>query len=143
MKVCNVVWKHQLQFSHAVLVMGGFHVAMVILAIIGKCFADAGLADLLIELGMLGPSTVCSVLSGKHYNRGVRAHKAAMEALFRTLWQKLEVWLNEHDEEATTHTDFLILLNVLRKENFKPIMSKELLHFPGFMALHKTFYHFS
>ena len=65
-----------------------------VLAIIGKRFADAGLADLLIESGVLGPSTVCSVLSGKHYNRGVRAHKAAMEALFRTLWRKFEVWLN-------------------------------------------------
>ena len=91
---------------------------------------------------MLGPSTVCSVLSGKHYSRGVCAHKAAMEALFRTLWRKFEVWLNEHDKEATTCTDFSILLDVLRKGNFKPITFKELLHCPGFMALHKTFYHF-
>ena len=116
--------------------------AMVFLAIMGKRFADAGLADLLIESGVLGPLTVCSVLSHKHYNRGVHAHKAAMEALFRTLWQKFEVWLNEHDKEAKTCTDFSILLDILCKGNFKPIIFKELLHCPGFMAWHKAFYHF-
>ena len=98
--------------------------AMVFLAIMGKRFADAGLADLLIESGVLGPSTVCSVLSGKHYNRVVCAHKAAMEALFRTSWQKFEVRLNEHAKEGKTCTDCSILLDVLRKRNFKPIISR-------------------
>lgn len=67
--------------------MGAFQVACVFLAIIGKCFGDAGLWDLLIESRIIGSGSVNGVLGGKHYNRALRTHKIILEALMRVNWQ--------------------------------------------------------
>ena len=40
-----------------VLRMGAFHTSMIILAVIGKLFADAGLRDIIIEANLLGMLT--------------------------------------------------------------------------------------
>lgn len=56
------------------------------LRILGKRFADAGLRDLLVEAGVVAQGSVSSVLEGRHYNRGVRAHKIVYEALMRLVW---------------------------------------------------------
>lgn len=40
---------------------------MVLLAIIGKRFAAAGLHDIVVESGTVGLSSAESMLSGKHY----------------------------------------------------------------------------
>ena len=44
------------------------------------------LEDPLFESGAYGPGTMTSIIKGKCYNRGVRAHKPTMEALLRLLW---------------------------------------------------------
>ena len=67
-KAAEIVWKHQSTFSRIVLRMGGFHIAMTFLAVLGKRFGDAGLHDILVESGIVGTSAVHGVLSGKHYN---------------------------------------------------------------------------
>ena len=73
-----------------VLRMGGFHIAMIFLAVIGKRFAYAGLLDVLVESGIVGENSVRGVLSGKHYNRALRCHKAMLEALMRLQWHAFE-----------------------------------------------------
>ena len=69
--------------------MGGFHIALDYLAVIGKMFRDSGLLDLIIESDIYGCSTASHLLKGKTYNRGVRCHKLVMEALSRIQYQEL------------------------------------------------------
>ena len=62
----DVVYKCRQEFECVVLRMGDFHVAMTMLAVIGKRFADAGLKLILIESGIVGPFAITGVLIGKH-----------------------------------------------------------------------------
>ena len=67
--------------------MGGFHITLNFLSVIGKKFEESGIEDLLTESGVYGSNTTLALLKGKSYNRGVRTHKLIMEALLRLQWQ--------------------------------------------------------
>lgn len=77
-KVLEIVWQNQEQFQRLVVRLGSFHVICAYLAAIGKRFGNAGLADIIIENGIVGSGSVSGVLEGKHYNRAVRTHKVIM-----------------------------------------------------------------
>ena len=68
------------QFSQIVFVMEGFHIPMVFVGTICKQFEEAGIHDVMVESGIVGPSAISKVLSGKHYNCGMRSHQMDMEA---------------------------------------------------------------
>ena len=59
---------------------------------LGKKFQNSGLDDLLIESGAYAAGTMSAIMKGKSYNRGVRAYKLAMEALFRLQWETFVTW---------------------------------------------------
>ena len=59
--------------------MGGFHIALNFLAVIGKMFEDSGQTDL-VESGVYGFNTATKLLKGESYNHGVTGHKFIMEA---------------------------------------------------------------
>ena len=63
--------------------MGVFHASMTFMAVICKCFGDAGLMSLMVESGVLASGSAPAVLNGKHYNRAIHQHKLVMEALQR------------------------------------------------------------
>ena len=66
--------------------------------------AGSGIEDLLIESGVYGSGTASQILKGSSYNRGVRAHKLVMEAMFRLQWNAFVIWLedsnNNIDQDA-------------------------------------------
>lgn len=66
--------------------LGGFHIALTYLALIGKMFQESGLKDVFIESGLYGSNSTMALLQGKSYNRGIRGHKLIMEALLRLKW---------------------------------------------------------
>ena len=100
MKAKEIQWRHADEFKDTVIRMGGFHIALNYLAVIGKRFQDSGLEDLLIESNTYGSSTASALLKGKSYNRGVRAHKLVMEAMLRLQWQSFGNWIqNENSSE--------------------------------------------
>eukprot|EP00117_Sycon_ciliatum_P037719 scpid6312/ scgid28153/ len=86
-KATDIVLQRASEFSDVVLRMGGFHICMTLLAIIGKRFSDGGLLNLLVEADVAGSSTAGLALSGKQYNRAVRFHKLVYEALQRLRWR--------------------------------------------------------
>ena len=88
-KAMEVFWKHKAQFEGLVIMMGGFHLLMTMLAIIGSRFADAGLRDVAVQ-SEIAEDSVDSVLNGKHYNRAVRLHKIIYEAIARLLVEDFE-----------------------------------------------------
>ena len=95
-KAKEIQWRMPDRFKYLILRLGGFHTAMVFLAVIGKRFRDSGLDDALIDSGVFAGNTVDQIFKGKHYNRGVRAHKIALEALYRLRWLALCDWYHEN-----------------------------------------------
>ena len=71
------------EFPKLILRLGGFHIAIAFLAVIGKRMASSGLEDILIESGVFAEGSVPGIMNSKSYNRAVRAHKLMMEALNR------------------------------------------------------------
>jgi len=86
-KAAEIVWSHPSEYRNVILSLGVFHTICTLLRIIGKRFADAGLFDLLVEGGIVAQGSVSAVLEGRHYNRGIRAHKLVYEALLRIAWK--------------------------------------------------------
>ena len=99
--------------------MGGFHIALNFLSVIGKIFQDSGIEDLLIESGVYGCHTASMLLKGKSYNRGVRAHKLVLEALLRLQWQAFGAWMEAEDVELPTvyQRQCLSLINCCQRES--------------------------
>ena len=55
--------------------MGGFHTLIIFLGIIGTCFKDASLQDILIQSGVLVNGSAEWAMTGSMYNRSVRMRK--------------------------------------------------------------------
>ena len=89
MKAKQIQMKFPDDFSNKVIRLGGFHIALNCLSLLGKMFQNSGLDDLLIESGVFAAGTMSAIMEGKSDNRGIRAHKLAMEALFRLWWCKI------------------------------------------------------
>ena len=91
MKAKQIQWKASPEFENAVIRMGGFHIAINFLSVIGKIYAESGLEDLLVESGVYAAGSTSAV--------GVRAHKLVVEAFFRLSWKAFEKWLLERPIE--------------------------------------------
>lgn len=65
-KAMEVFWKNKTQFKGLVLMMGGFHLLMTLMAIIGSRFGDAGLKDVAIQSEVVAEGSIDNVLNGKH-----------------------------------------------------------------------------
>ena len=96
MRAKEIQWRHPEEFDDTVIRMGGFHIALDYLTVIGKMFKDSGLLDLIIESDIYGCSTSSHLLKGtcRTYNREVRCHKLVMEALSRIQYQELCKWIS-------------------------------------------------
>ncbi|CAB4003577.1 Hypothetical predicted protein [Paramuricea clavata] len=96
-KAKQLQMKYPEEFQSTVIRMGGFHIALNYLSLLGKKYAQSGLEDMLIESGVYAVGTTSVIMLGKSYNRGIRAHKLTMEALFRLLWQAFVEWLTREE----------------------------------------------
>ena len=56
------------EFSNTVVRLGGFHIALNYLSLLGKKFRSSGLEDLLIESGVYAAGTTSAIMKGKSYN---------------------------------------------------------------------------
>ena len=95
METTRRVWKHG---------MGGFHVTMNYLYVLGKSYQSSGNEDLLIESGMYDSSTISIMLKGKSYNRGVRTNNILMDAMFRLQWRAFVQWLSQQEDSRVAET---------------------------------------
>ena len=92
MKAKQIQWRYPEEFANVILRMGGFHIALNYLGLIGKKYLDSGLDDLLIESGVYAAGTTAALMKGKSYNQGVRAHKLVSEAMFHLMWSAFMAW---------------------------------------------------
>ena len=98
-KARQIQWFSPDEFKNTVIRLGGFHIALNFLALLGKKYRNSGLEDLSIESGVYAGGTTTAVMKRKSYNREVRAHKLVMEALFRIMWQVFLDWLRKSRRE--------------------------------------------
>ena len=98
MKAKQIQWRYPEEFANVIIRMGGFHIALNFLGLIGKKYLDSGLGDLLIESGVYAAGTTAALMKGKSYNRGVRAHKLVSEAMFRLMWSAFVEWYASADD---------------------------------------------
>eukprot|EP00794_Sanderia_malayensis_P006635 gene6635-7380_t len=70
-KACEIVWKRREMFQDVVLMLGNFHLMVMYLDVIGKCFGDAGLRDVMVQSDVITQGSVDKALSGHMYNRAV------------------------------------------------------------------------
>ena len=95
-KAKEIQMRNESEFENTIVRLGGFHIALNYLAVIGKRYENSGLEELMIESGVYGSCTTEALLKGKSYNRGVRAHKLTMEALLRLQWKSFSKWLSDN-----------------------------------------------
>ena len=86
-KAKEIQWRRPDEFKKLIIRMGGFHIALNFLSVIGKRNSESGFEDILIEADPYGSNTVAKIIKGKSYNRGVRAHKLMLEALLHLKWE--------------------------------------------------------
>ena len=86
-KAQQIRWQNPVFKRRLVIRLGEFHTAMSFLSTIGKRFQDSGLEDILIESDIVAPGSMNGVMSGRHYNRSVRAHKLMFDALQCLRWK--------------------------------------------------------
>jgi len=122
-KAKEIQWRRPDEFKATVLRLGGFHMAMVFLAVIGKRHAESGLEDILIESKAFGPTTVDAIMRGKMYNRSIRAHKMVYEAMQRLLWKEFGDWCLKNEDKVTFDEE---LVTVLAQECANAVSSKVL-----------------
>lgn len=91
-KAKEIQWRFPDEFSNVVVRLGGLHIALNFLSLLGKKFADSGLDDLLIESGVYTAGSTSALMKGKSYNRGIRAHKLCIEVFFRLMWNAFLAW---------------------------------------------------
>lgn len=84
-KLMELKWKLP-DFENVLIVrLGGLHISLNFLKVIGQHMEGSGLLQLWTDTGILGPRAAEQAMTGKHYSRGMRAHKLTIEAMWRGL----------------------------------------------------------
>ena len=78
--------------------MGGFHLLMMLLGVIGSRFGEEGLKELAIQSEVVAKSSIDKVLNGKNNNIAVQFHKITYEAVTKLLVDAFESSLPENAE---------------------------------------------
>lgn len=69
--------------------LGGLHIGMNFLGVVGRHMAESGLCDLRVECDILGTNAAQNVMSSKCYGRAMRTHKLTLQALWQLLLPQL------------------------------------------------------
>ena len=113
-KAKEIQWRFPNESSNVVVRMGGFHIVLNFLSLLGKKFADSGLDDLLIESGVYAAGSTSALMKGKSYNRGIRAHKLCLEVFFRLMWNAFILWYKSRDEKIPEEPVLHKIVNCVR-----------------------------
>ncbi|XP_031340958.1 uncharacterized protein LOC116169072 [Photinus pyralis] len=94
-KAKEIQWLKSEECSHYVIRLGGFHIMLNFLKVIGQHMECSGLNHVWLESNLYGDATVSGIMEGKKWNKGIRAHKVTYESLMRIFTPMFEKWLIE------------------------------------------------
>ena len=97
-KLMELKWSQE---DHSFLIprLGGLHTSMNFMKAIGQHCEGSGLLELWVESDLLGSKTAERVLAGKDYEKGMRAHKITLQAMWSLLMPQLMEYLEEHNKD--------------------------------------------
>ena len=99
-KAKEIQWRVPDELKNVIIRMGGFHIALNYLSLLGNMCSEPGLEDLWIESGVYASGTTTAIIARKQYNRGVRAHTLTYEAMFCLQWLAFIGWLSEQENSG-------------------------------------------
>ena len=99
-KAKELVWANPAELSCVTVRLGGFHLAKNFLGVIGKHMENSGLLDAWVESDVFNECSANKILTGKSWNRDVRAHKLTMEALGRILLMSFKHWQERNGKDS-------------------------------------------
>ena len=82
----RIQWAISPELDSVIARLGGFHRAKNFLVVIVKRMTKSGVEDLWIESDICGSNVATKIISGRHYNRAIRARKLTLEAFERLQW---------------------------------------------------------
>jgi hypothetical protein len=129
-KLMELKWSNPDYRTKLIPRLGGLHISMNFLKVIGQHMQGSGLADAWVEAGIMGPNIVEAVMSGKKYNKAMRAHKLTVQALWHLLGPSLLSHVEKNDQQlfdnistASSSNDIETLVGLLSDPQFITIMS--------------------
>ena len=121
--------------------LGGLHIAMNFLGVIGRHMSESGLSELWVGCDLLGANAAQNVMKGKGYARAIRTHKLTLQALWQLLLPRLYTYLDGVDVTlrdelsnvcTTIDTDHIAqIVNKLTTDRFQQPMKE----FPAALAV--------
>ena len=87
----------------------------IYIAVIGKRFGNAGFRNIVVELNILGESSVDQMLKGKHYNNTIRVLKYLYDEIKRHSIESYEQCLKESSD--TTDDGYAALIESAEMQN--------------------------
>ena len=121
--------------NNIIITMGGFHLIMMLLGVIGTRFGDAGLRELAIESDVIAEGSIERVLNGKNYNRSLCLHKIFYETL-------MILFLNSFENSLSDNAELLARQKTLIEElklAISPVGYTNLLQHDDFKTWHEAF----
>lgn len=100
-KAKELQWLHQDKCKNFVLRLGGFHIMLNFIKVIGQRLEGSGFSDIVVESGVYTSTSCDSILKGKIWNRAIRCHKLVYESLWRILIEEYADWLKTSLHEDT------------------------------------------
>ena len=102
--------------------LGGLHISMNYLGVIGRHMSDSGLSELWVECDILGANAAQNVMGGKEYARATRIHKLTLQALWPLLLPRLHAYLEGID--LTLRAELLHLSTVIDADHIAHMVEK-------------------
>ena len=113
--------------------MGGLHIALNFIGVMGRHVESSGLTQVWEESGLFGSKTAEKVLRcGRPYNKAVRAHKLTWQALWDILLPIMLHFIQEKNEELHA------ALQLAVDGDLEALAA--LINTPAFRELHQEFY---
>ena len=80
MKANPIIWKNPEFYDDHIVMIGSFHLICAHLKMIGKKMNESGLADVLLEAGVISVGSMNGVMSGKNCSCAINCTKLWLKA---------------------------------------------------------------
>ena len=98
-KLLELKWSVEEYKDMIIPCLGGLHIAMNFLGVIGRHMSESGLSELWIGCDLLGSNAAQHIMAGKGYTRAIRTHRLTLQALRQLLLPQLYTYLDGVDVE--------------------------------------------
>ncbi|MEW8548470.1 MAG: hypothetical protein AB2693_33625 [Candidatus Thiodiazotropha sp.] len=96
-KALEITWTKPTDMTGIIPCEGGMHLLMAVFAGIGHLYGDAGLRELLFESDVFAVGSVQQILSGKDFDKALRAFKLVDEALSIRFLIQFKRWCSKNN----------------------------------------------